>query len=43
MRITQPECVFVALGIRHVMRMRRVVICGTIFGKKKILDIKRVF
>jgi len=22
------ECVFVALGTQHVMRMRRIVICG---------------
>jgi len=28
MSITQVVCAFVALGIRHAMRMRHIIICG---------------
>jgi len=56
--ITYSECVSVALGIQHPVRVRHVVICvlsesiillhiillnGTIFEKKNILNVKCVF
>jgi hypothetical protein len=28
LNITQPKCLFVALGIQHAMRMRLIAICG---------------
>ena len=41
--ITYCECVFLALGVRHEMRMRHIVICGLSSSKKNffVLSHKR--
>ena len=41
--LTHSERVFVALGIQHAMRMRHILICGTIFNNKKVTEHEMVF
>jgi hypothetical protein len=40
---TYSECVLVAVGIHHAMRMRHIDSRGLDFRKKKLLKIKCVF
>ena len=43
MSITQPVCVFVALGMQHAMRWRAILSSVARFSKKKIIEHKMCF
>jgi len=40
--ITYSECVYVALGIQHEMRMRHIVVCGLPLVSETFLILRRI-